>query len=137
MKIERMNKGEWGKLRAFFDLKTSEGIVINGFKLVEGINGMFVGMPSQKGKDDEFFDTVFMDRDIREELNQVAMDAYNNDSFMYHCTVPTNSLLEFRDNIRETISFGLDKAENNAIQLGKDMRILLEQYGYKSVACDK
>ena len=81
MKIERMNKGEWGKLRAFFDLKTSEGIVIKGFKLVEGINGMFVGMPSQKGKDDEFFDTVFMDRDIREELNQVAMDAYNNDSF--------------------------------------------------------
>ena len=80
MKIERMNKGEWGKLRAFFDLKTSEGIVIKGFKLVEGINGMFVGMPSQKGKDDEFFDTVFMDRDIREELNQVAMDAYNNDS---------------------------------------------------------
>ena len=81
MKIERMNKGEWGKLRAFFDLKTSEGIVIKGFKLVEGINGMFVGMPSQKGKDDEFFDTVFMDRDIREELNQAAMDAYNNDSF--------------------------------------------------------
>ena len=76
-----MNKGEWGKLRAFFDLKTTEGIVIKGFKLVEGINGMFVGMPSQKGKDDEFFDTVFMDRDMREELNQVAMDAYNNSSF--------------------------------------------------------
>ena len=81
MKIERMNKGEWGKLRAFFDLRTSEGIVVKGFKLVEGINGMFVGMPSQKGKDDEFFDTVFMDRDMREELNQVAMDAYNNSSF--------------------------------------------------------
>ena len=81
MKIERMNKGEWGKLRAFFDLRTSEGIVVKGFKLVEGINGMFVGMPSQKGKDDEFFDTVFMERDMREELNQVAMDAYNNANF--------------------------------------------------------
>jgi stage V sporulation protein G len=81
MKIERMNKGEWGKLRAFFDLRTSEGIVVKGFKLVEGINGMFVGMPSQKGKDDEFFDTVFMERDMREELNQIAMDAYNNASF--------------------------------------------------------
>ena len=76
-----MNKGEWGKLRAFFDLRTSEGIVVKGFKLVEGINGMFVGMPSQKGKDDEFFDTVFMERDMREELNQVAMDAYNNANF--------------------------------------------------------
>mgnify|MGYP003321917072 CR=1 FL=1 len=25
-------------------------------------------------KDDEFFDTVFMERDMREELNQVAKD---------------------------------------------------------------
>jgi len=31
-----MNKGQWGKLRAFFDLKTSDGFVIKGFKLVEG-----------------------------------------------------------------------------------------------------
>ena len=54
-----MNKGEWGKLRAFFDLSTNEGIVIKGFKLVEGVNGSFVGMPSQKGKDEEFFDTVY------------------------------------------------------------------------------
>ena len=80
MKIERMNKGEWGKIRAFFDLRTQEGIVIKGFKLVEGINGMFVGMPSQKGKDEEYFDTIFMDRDLRDELNQVAVDSYENDS---------------------------------------------------------
>ena len=76
-----MNKGEWGKIRAFFDLRTQEGMVIKGFKLVEGINGMFVGMPSQKGKDEEYFDTVFMDRDLRDELGQVAVDAYNNENF--------------------------------------------------------
>ena len=80
MKIDRMNKGEWGKLRAFFDLRTNEGIVIKGFKLVEGVNGLFVGMPSQKGKDDEFFDTVFMEREIRDKLNDLAMDEYNNPS---------------------------------------------------------
>ena len=81
MKIERMNKGEWGKIRAFFDLRTQEGVVIKGFKLVEGINGMFVGMPSQKGKDDEYFDTVFMDRDLRDELSQVSIDAYEDQNF--------------------------------------------------------
>ena len=75
-----MNKGEWGKLRAFFDLRTNEGIVIKGFKLVEGVNGLFVGMPSQKGKDEEFFDTVFMERDVRDKLNDLAMDEYNNPS---------------------------------------------------------
>jgi len=80
MKIDRMNKGEWGKLRAFFDVRTNEGIVIKGFKLVEGVNGLFVGMPSQKGKDDEFFDTVFMERETRDKLNDLAMDEYNNPS---------------------------------------------------------
>ena len=42
MKIERMNKGSWGKVRAFFDLTTSEGFTMKGFKIIEGINGLFV-----------------------------------------------------------------------------------------------
>ena len=80
MKIDRMNKGEWGKLRAFFDLRTQEGIVIKGFKLVEGVNGLFVGMPSQKGKDDEYFDTVFMEKETRDKMNDLAMEEYSNPS---------------------------------------------------------
>ena len=57
LKIERMNKGEWGKIKAFFDLRTDEGFVIKGFKLIHGINGLFVGNPSQKGNDGEYYDT--------------------------------------------------------------------------------
>lgn len=91
MKIERMNKGEWGKLRAFFDLRTNEGIVVKGFKIIEGINGMFVGMPSQKGKEEEYFDTVFMDQGLKEELSQVAMEAYNNPSFANPTPQPNNN----------------------------------------------
>ena len=34
MKIERMNKGEWGKVKAFFDVRTEEGFVIKGFKIL-------------------------------------------------------------------------------------------------------
>tara|TARA_Y100000780_G_C13302660_1_gene270806 strand:+ start:36 stop:371 length:336 start_codon:yes stop_codon:yes gene_type:complete len=71
-----MNKGEWGKLRAFFDLETEDGFVVKGFKLVQGINGLFVGFPSQKGNDDEYHDTVYADKDIRDELNQMAIDYY-------------------------------------------------------------
>ena len=51
-----MNKGEWGKIKAFFDLRTEEGFVIKGFKLIHGINGLFVGNPSQKGNDGEYYD---------------------------------------------------------------------------------
>ena len=87
MKIERMNKGEWGKIKAFFDLRTEEGFVIKGFKLVQGINGLFVGNPSQKGKDDEYFDTIYAEKELKDELSQMAIDHYgqevmpSNDSF--------------------------------------------------------
>ena len=74
-----MNKGSWGKIRAFFDLQTEEGFTIKGFKLVEGINGLFVGFPSQKGSDDEYYDTVWADRDIKEQVNQLAIKTYGQE----------------------------------------------------------
>tara|TARA_B100001029_G_C15057727_1_gene455753 strand:- start:2793 stop:3122 length:330 start_codon:yes stop_codon:yes gene_type:complete len=77
-----MNKGSWGKIRAFFDLQTEEGFIIKGFKLVEGINGLFVGFPSQKGNDEEYYDTVWADREIKEQVNQIAIKAYGQDVMM-------------------------------------------------------
>jgi len=74
-----MNKGSWGKIRAFFDLQTEDGFTLKGFKLVEGINGLFVGFPSQKGSDDEYHDTVWADRDIKEQVNQLAIKTYGQD----------------------------------------------------------
>ena len=76
MKIERMNKGSWGKVRAFFDLTTSEGFTIKGFKIIEGINGLFVSMPSQKSSDGEYYDSIYASKELRDELNQLALDAY-------------------------------------------------------------
>ena len=74
-----MNKGNWGKIRAFFDLQTEEGFTIKGFKLVEGINGLFVGFPSQKGNDDEYYDTIWADRDVKEQVNQLAIKTYGQE----------------------------------------------------------
>jgi len=83
MKIARMNKGSWGKLRAFFDVETQEGFVMKGFKLVEGINGLFVGMPSQKGSDEEYHDTIWVEsKEIREELNALAISKYQESDAM-------------------------------------------------------
>ena len=78
MKIERMNKGSWGKVRAFFDLMTQEGFTVKGFKIIEGINGLFVSMPSQKSNDGEYYDSVFASKELREELNRFALDAYGS-----------------------------------------------------------
>ena len=76
MKISRMNKGEWGKVRAFFDLET-EGLTIKGFKVVQGSDGLFVGFPSQKDKEGEYKDTVYADKTLKQKLNQLALDYYN------------------------------------------------------------
>tara|TARA_B100001939_G_scaffold320845_1_gene310027 strand:+ start:2992 stop:3258 length:267 start_codon:yes stop_codon:yes gene_type:complete len=79
MKISRMKKGEWSKIRAFFDLETDEGFNIKGFKLIEGIEGMFVGFPSQKNKDGEYQDTIFADKTLKQQVNKLALDFYSND----------------------------------------------------------
>ena len=42
MTITRMTKGDWGKVKAFFDVKVS-GITIKGFKLVEARAGKILG----------------------------------------------------------------------------------------------
>tara|TARA_R110000824_G_scaffold7471_2_gene33371 strand:- start:161 stop:583 length:423 start_codon:yes stop_codon:yes gene_type:complete len=79
MFIERMNKGSWGKIRAFFDLRTEEGFTIKGFKLVEGANGLFVGFPSQKGHDGEYRDTIWAIKDLKLSLKEIASRVYNSD----------------------------------------------------------
>ena len=77
MKISRMNKGDWGKVKAFFDLETQDGFTIKGFKLVEGANGMFAGFPSQQNKDGEYNDTIFADKTLKQKVNQLALEHYN------------------------------------------------------------
>ena len=76
MKIGEMKKGSWNKIRAFFDIITEEGFTLKNFKLVEGINGLFVGFPSQKGNDDEYHDTVWADKELKVEVNKLAIAEY-------------------------------------------------------------
>ncbi len=75
MKVSRMKVGDWNKTKAFFDLNVS-GLTVKGFRLVEGINGLFVSMPSQKDKEGNYNDTVWADKETRQKLNLVAIEAY-------------------------------------------------------------
>ena len=79
MKIERMNKGSWGKIKAFFDLQTEDEFTIKGFKLVEGANGLFVGFPSQKGNDDEYHDTVWAEKEVKDQVIELAKKEYESE----------------------------------------------------------
>ena len=83
-----MNKGSWGKIRAFVDIQTEEGFVIKGFKLIDGINGLFVGFPSQKSQDEEYYDTVWAEKDLKEQLTQLVINEYGGDAMS--ATTPPN-----------------------------------------------
>ena len=118
MKIERMNKGSWGKVRAFFDLTTQEGFTIKGFKLIEGINGIFVSMPSQKGNDGEYRDTFWLDsKSLREEVTNLAMDYYNNSS---DTPIKESNSVE-PEMVNESSSMGSDSSEITPSQAGDNL----------------
>ena len=80
MTIENMKKGEWNKIKAFIDIKTDDGFTMKGFKLVEGANGLFAGFPSQKGNDDEYYDTIWAERDLKDMVTSLAIKAYKGEA---------------------------------------------------------
>lgn len=73
MQIKNMRLISAGKLKAFFDWELDSGIVIKGFKIAEGPTGMFVGCPSEKDKDGHYWDRVFIPRELKDELQTVAL----------------------------------------------------------------
>ena len=79
MKVTNLRKYDGdSKLRAFFDVETEEGMVVKGFKIVEGINGLFVGNPSEYSeKDDKYYDRVFIPKELKDELEKEAIKEYN------------------------------------------------------------
>jgi aspartate aminotransferase-like enzyme len=64
------------------------------------------------------------------------MEAYENGAHAYHATMPTDSLIRFCKVMNETKAYGLDKARNDQLALGKGVRRLLEERGFKSVAAE-
>ncbi len=78
MKILRMNlfDGE-GKTKAFFDIETGDGVIIKGFKIVDGSNGLFASPPSEKGKDDKYYDQVILPKEMKKELNELALSKFD------------------------------------------------------------
>lgn len=78
MKISRINPyhGE-SKTVAFLDIETEEGIIIKGLTIIDGPNGLFVAVPSKKGKDDQYYDTIILTKELKKELNEMAIAKYN------------------------------------------------------------
>ena len=64
------------------------------------------------------------------------MESYEKGGFAYHATMPTDSLAVLRDVMLETERYGFAKACEEARLLGSDVRALLAQSGFASVAAE-
>ena len=78
MTIEKFIKwdGE-GKVKAFFSVKTSEGILIHKFKILDGSNGLWISSPRSKNKNGEWWDDVTLPDQLKDELEAMALSEYN------------------------------------------------------------
>ncbi|MGE5197422.1 MAG: septation protein SpoVG family protein [Deltaproteobacteria bacterium] len=65
------------KLKAFVDISLG-GLVVKGLRVVEGTNGLFVGMPRHQGKDGHWYNTVDpASKEILQALTELILSAYN------------------------------------------------------------
>lgn len=72
--------------------------------------------------------------DLRKWLQ--IMEAYENGGHAYHATMPTDALARARDVMKETESYGFERARAEQQELGRKVRALLTGKGFRSVAAE-
>ena len=69
-----------GKLKAFADVKIGDCLVVKGFCVMEGKNGIFVGMPRKASKDGRWFDILEPDESLKRELESKVLESYDRET---------------------------------------------------------
>ena len=66
-----------GSLKAFGSITLDDAFVVTGVSVREGSKGMFVALPSYKGKDEQYHDSAFpLNKELRDEINKAVLDEY-------------------------------------------------------------
>lgn len=66
------------KLKAFVNVTFDNEFVVRGMKVIKGVNGFFVSMPSRKMPDGSFRDIAHpINNEFRQFIEKVILDEYN------------------------------------------------------------
>ena len=78
LEVSRIHRLEGsGATKAFCDISVADALVINGLRVVEGKEGLFVGMPREAGKDGKWYNTVIpLNREVKDEIEKLVLEAY-------------------------------------------------------------
>jgi len=75
VRMHRLDNG--GAVKAFCDIQIDNDYVIKGFKVVEGKEGLFVGMPSEVSKTGKWFSTFEpLTGDVKTRIEEAVIGAY-------------------------------------------------------------
>ena len=70
-----------GKLKAFADVKVGGTLIIKGFRIFDGIKGLFVSMPSRPGKDGKWVETLTpLNDEVKREMECLVLEAYDRET---------------------------------------------------------
>jgi stage V sporulation protein G len=75
VRIRRFDNGE-SKLKAFVDVAIGE-FIVKGFRIVQGREGLFLGLPQEQGKDGRWY-SCFSTKspEARQALSELVLTAY-------------------------------------------------------------
>ena len=66
-----------GATKAFCDVSVLDSLVINGLRVVEGKDGLFVSMQREEGKDGKWYNTVIpLKREVKDQIERIVLEAY-------------------------------------------------------------
>ena len=70
-----------GNLKAYVDISIDDAIIVKGFKVMDGKNGLFVAMPSvQNKRDEKYYETVSCNNtEVKDDLSNTVLAAYKRE----------------------------------------------------------
>jgi stage V sporulation protein G len=81
VKVVRIHRhaNDTSKLKAFVDVSIHD-FVVKGVRVVDGKNGLFVGMPQEKAKDGKWYEVFHPStEEARQVLNDAVLAAYQEE----------------------------------------------------------
>ena len=80
LRLHRLSQDS--KVKAFVDVSFGGLFTVKGFRVVEGKNGLFVGMPRERGKDEKWYSMAYpQTKEFKTLLSEIVLDAYENEQF--------------------------------------------------------
>ena len=78
IEVARLHKLDGtGATKAFVDISIEDALIINGLRVVEGKDGLFVSMPRETGKDGKWYSVVVpLQREVKDEIERIILEAY-------------------------------------------------------------